>query len=104
LTDAAAALERAGAERWRSVATRELGGLGYCVHRTREGTDGRLTARERTIAELAASGRTNREIAEELVLSVKTVEAHLRNIFGKLGVRRRAELTRALGDEYGSLT
>jgi DNA-binding CsgD family transcriptional regulator len=104
LTDAATALERAGAERWRSVATRELGGLGHCVHRTREGTDGRLTARERTIAELAASGRTNREIAEELVLSVKTVEAHLRNIFGKLGVRRRAELTRALGDEYGSLT
>jgi len=38
------------------------------------------------------------------VLSVKTVEAHLRNIYGKLGVRRRVELTRALGDEYGSRT
>ena len=74
------------------------------MRRMRGSADGRLTARERTIAELAASGRTNREIAEELVLSVKTVEAHLRNIFGKLGVRRRAELTRALGDEYGSRT
>ena len=104
LTDAATALDRAGAERWRSVAARELRGLGHRVRRTRGSADGGLTARERTIAELAASGRTNREIAEELVLSVKTVEAHLRNIFGKLGVRRRVELTRALGDEYGSRT
>jgi DNA-binding NarL/FixJ family response regulator len=104
LTDAATALERAGAERWRSVAARELRGLGHRVRRTGGSADGRLTARERTIAELAASGHTNREIAEELVLSVKTVEAHLRNIFGKLGVRRRVELTRALSDEYGSHT
>jgi DNA-binding NarL/FixJ family response regulator len=104
LTDAATALERAGAERWRSVAVRELRGLGHRMRRARGSADGRLTARERTIAELAASGCTNREIAEELVLSVKTVEAHLRNIFGKLGVRRRVELTRALGDEYGSRT
>jgi ATP/maltotriose-dependent transcriptional regulator MalT len=96
LTDAAEALERAGAERWRSLAVRELRSLGHRVRRARAGAAGGLTARERTIAELAAAGRTNREIAEELVLSVKTVEAHLRNIFGKLGVRRRIELSRAL--------
>jgi ATP/maltotriose-dependent transcriptional regulator MalT len=96
LTDAAAALERAGAERWRRVAARELRALGRRAPRSPSQGDGGLTAREREIAELAAAGRTNREIAEELVLSVKTVEAHLRNIFGKLGVRRRIELARAL--------
>jgi len=96
LTDAAAALERAGAERWRRVAARELRALGRRAPRSPSQGDGGLTAREREIAELAAAGRTNREIAEELVLSVKTVEAHLRNIFGKLEVRRRIELARAL--------
>ena len=44
-----------------------------------------LTAREREIALLVAGGRTNREVAEQLVLSAKTIEAHLRNIYAKLG-------------------
>jgi DNA-binding CsgD family transcriptional regulator len=56
-----------------------------------------LTAREREIALLVAAGRTNREVAEQLVLSSRTVEAHLRNVYGKLGVRSRVELTRAVG-------
>jgi DNA-binding NarL/FixJ family response regulator len=102
LTDAAEAFEAMGAERWRGMAARELRRLGHRVHRRGAGDPGALTERERTIAELAAEGRTNREIAEELVLSVKTVEAHLRNIFGKLGVRRRIELTRALGIPFRS--
>jgi DNA-binding NarL/FixJ family response regulator len=102
LTDAAEAFEAMGAERWLGMAARELRRLGHRVHRRGAGDPGALTERERTIAELAAEGRTNREIAEELVLSVKTVEAHLRNIFGKLGVRRRIELTRALGIPFRS--
>jgi len=60
-----------------------------------------LTEREREIALLVAAGRTNREIAGQLVLSTRTIEAHLRNVFGKLGVRSRVELTRAIGDERG---
>ena len=56
-----------------------------------------LTAREREIALLVAAGRTNREVAEQLVLSARTIEAHLRNVYGKLGVRSRVELTRAVG-------
>jgi DNA-binding NarL/FixJ family response regulator len=60
----------------------------------REATAGPLTAREREIAGLIAAGRTNREVAEQLVLSVRTIDAHLRNIYGKLGVRSRVELTR----------
>ena len=55
---------------------------------------GPLTAREREIAELVAAGRTNREVAEQLVLSTRTIEAHLRNIYAKLGVRSRVELAR----------
>jgi len=55
-----------------------------------------LTAREDEIARLVAAGRTNREIAEQLVLSPRTVEAHLRSVYGKLGVRTRVELARDL--------
>ena len=55
-----------------------------------------LTAREREIAELVAAGRTNREVAAQLVLSERTIEAHLRNVYAKLGVRSRVELTRRL--------
>ena len=48
------------------------------------------------MAELAAAGRTNREIADELVVSVRTVESQLSAVYGKLGVRGRATLARAL--------
>jgi DNA-binding CsgD family transcriptional regulator len=55
-----------------------------------------LTAAERRAVTLAASGRTNRQIAEELFLSVRTVEIHLTNAYRKLGVARRSELAAAL--------
>jgi non-specific serine/threonine protein kinase len=51
-----------------------------------------LTRREREVAELIATGRSNREIAETLVVSVKTVETHVEHIFRKLGVQNRAEV------------
>jgi DNA-binding NarL/FixJ family response regulator len=51
-----------------------------------------LTSREREVANLAVQGLTNREIAERLVLSVRTVDNHLYNLYAKLGVRSRAEL------------
>ncbi|HWE08426.1 MAG TPA: AAA family ATPase [Solirubrobacteraceae bacterium] len=52
-----------------------------------------LTASERNVAELAASGRTTRQIAGELFLTPKTVESHLTRVFRKLGVTSRAQLT-----------
>jgi DNA-binding CsgD family transcriptional regulator len=55
------------------------------------GTAG-LTAREREVADLVAAGDTNREIADSLALSPKTVERHLTNILAKLGLRNRTEL------------
>lgn len=58
-----------------------------------------LTPRERDIAGLAAAGATNREIADGLELSVRTVENHLQRAYEKLGVTNRAELTKALADE-----
>jgi DNA-binding CsgD family transcriptional regulator len=51
-----------------------------------------LTTREREIAELAAAGRSNREIAAEFALSVRTVENHLQHAFEKLGTSSRDEL------------
>jgi DNA-binding NarL/FixJ family response regulator/tetratricopeptide (TPR) repeat protein len=100
LTAAEAALNGYGAVRWRDEAVRELRRLGHRVRRTQPtssagtGAEG-LTGREREIADLVAAGRTNREVAEQLVLSPKTIEAHLRNIYAKLGVRSRVELARA---------
>ena len=55
-----------------------------------------LTATETTVAELVVAGLSNREVAERLVTSVRTVEGHLGSIYRKLGVRSRTELVRRL--------
>jgi DNA-binding NarL/FixJ family response regulator len=52
----------------------------------------RLTEREHLVAELAAIGRTNREIAQALHLSVKTVEWNLTKVYRRLGLRSRTQL------------
>src|SRR6478672_11190 len=53
-----------------------------------------LTPREREIALLAAAGSSSREIADRLVVSVRTVDNHLHNAYRKLGVTRRQDLAR----------
>ena len=55
-----------------------------------------LTERELQLARLVVDRKTNPEIADELFLSQKTVETHLRNIFRKVGVSSRVELARAV--------
>jgi DNA-binding CsgD family transcriptional regulator len=57
------------------------------------GAEDALTRTESQISALVAGGRSNREIAAELFISVSTVEAHLTRIYRKLGLRRRTELT-----------
>jgi DNA-binding CsgD family transcriptional regulator len=56
-----------------------------------------LTAAERRVAELAAEGLANGEIARQLVLSVNTIESHLRRIYAKLSISSRRELMRLDG-------
>lgn len=56
-----------------------------------------LTAAERRVAELAASGLTNRDIAQTLFVTEKTVESHLGHVYDKLGVRSRRKLPAILG-------
>lgn len=51
-----------------------------------------LTATELVVADLAARGKRNHEIADELGVAPATVERHLAHVYGKLGVRSRAEL------------
>jgi DNA-binding CsgD family transcriptional regulator len=61
-----------------------------------EGRDA-LTASERRVADLAADGKTNKDIAQALFLSVKTVEVHLGRSYAKLNVTGRTQLRSALG-------
>ena len=61
------------------------------------GEESQLSAREREIARMAADGLSNRAIADQLVLSRRTVENHLQRAYTKLGVSSRAELGPALG-------
>lgn len=63
---------------------------------------GALTAREHQVARLAASGLTNREIAQQLSVTERTIESHLLAGFGKLGINRRSALTTQLLDPAGS--
>jgi DNA-binding NarL/FixJ family response regulator len=55
-----------------------------------------LTASERRVADLAAEGQTNRDIAQALYVTPKTVEVHLSNTYRKLGIGSRHELGRFL--------
>ena len=58
-----------------------------------EATEG-LTARELEVLALVAEGRTDAEVADTLVLSIRTVNAHLRSIYRKLDVHSRTAATR----------
>ncbi|MCY1139106.1 AAA family ATPase [Actinoplanes sp. Pm04-4] len=91
--------ERSGAPRRRAEAERLLRRLGHRqVHHRSAPRSGlaTLTERELQIARLITDRRTNAEIAEELYLSRKTVESHVRNLFHKLSVSSRVEIARAV--------
>ena len=58
-----------------------------------------LTASERRVARFAAEGLSNKDIAQALFVTTKTVEVHLGNVYRKLGIGSRTELPQALGEE-----
>jgi DNA-binding CsgD family transcriptional regulator len=94
LQAAGVTFERLGAPRWQQLATGELARVGTRPARATAGPG--LTAAEQQVAGLAAEGRTNAEIAAELFMGQRTVEAHLYRAYRKLGVRSRTELCRVL--------
>ena len=91
LREALAAFEELGTSLWAERARGELNRASGI--RTRA----ELTASERRVAELAATGITNREMAAALFISPKTVEANLARVYRKLNIRSRAELGRMMG-------
>ncbi len=91
LREALGLFTRTGAALWAEAARTELGRAG---ERTADPTE--LTGTERRIAELAASGLSNQEVAERAFLTVKGVEANLTRAYRKLGIRSRGGLAGAL--------
>jgi DNA-binding NarL/FixJ family response regulator len=77
-----------------TVATKVLQDYRRLLHRPSSNGDDLLTEREREILQLIAEGRTNREIAEMLTLSIKTVQAHRSNIMDKLDAHDRTDLVK----------
>ncbi|HXV56537.1 MAG TPA: helix-turn-helix transcriptional regulator, partial [Gaiellaceae bacterium] len=88
LEAAARAFEALGSPGWIDAARAELQRVGA----RKPAPPGELTPTERRVAELAAQGLANKEIATALVVTVSTVEFHLSNVYAKLGVRSRAAL------------
>jgi DNA-binding NarL/FixJ family response regulator len=92
LEEAASEFTRMGARLWAKRAGDELARLGGRQARKA----GALTPAETRVAELAAKGLSNKEIAQHLYLSVHTVELHLSHAYAKLGIRSRAALAGSL--------
>ncbi len=87
-----------GMEAFAERARRELQATGETVRKRTVETLDELTPQEVQVARLAAGGKTNPEIGAQLFLSPRTVEWHLRKVFGKLGISSRKELRSALSD------
>lgn len=94
---ALAAFERLGAPAWADRAAAELAATGPTRQHQETGAREPLTPQELQVAELAAAGLTNKEIAGRLYMSHRTVGAHLYRIFPKLDISSRAALRDALG-------
>jgi DNA-binding CsgD family transcriptional regulator len=91
-----------GAHPFLRASQAELAGIGLRPRSGGEGALTGLTSQELRVAQLVASGLSNREAAAQLYLSPKTVEYHLAHAFTKLGVRSRHQLTTRMRENLGS--
>jgi DNA-binding NarL/FixJ family response regulator len=96
LNEASAIFKQLGASLWLERANTELAR----VSGRRAGGDA-LTETEMRVAEMAAEGLSNKQIASELFMGVSTVEAHLSRVYRKLGIRSRAGLGTRLATAAG---
>jgi DNA-binding CsgD family transcriptional regulator len=94
LTEALSIFEQMGTPLWAEKARAELARIGG-----RAPASGALTPTEERVAALVAEGRSNKEVAAALFVSVKTVERNLSHVYEKLGLRSRAELARSYARE-----
>jgi DNA-binding CsgD family transcriptional regulator len=95
LERAVSAFDSIGSPGWATDARSELARVGA----RRPTSPGLLTATELRVAGLAVDGLSNKEIARNLVVTVNTIEFHLRNTYAKLGIRSRVQLAARLHEE-----
>jgi len=93
-----------GVQPWADKARAELRASGERIPEPARAPRQPLSPQELQIARMAASGLSNREIADRLFLSHRTVGAHLYRVFPKLGIVSRSELARALAPSEPALT
>jgi DNA-binding CsgD family transcriptional regulator len=84
--------EELGAAPWAERATQELRASGETARKREVSTATDLTAQERNVTALVRQGLSTKDVAAQLFVSPRTVDFHLRNVFGKLGVTSRGEL------------
>jgi DNA-binding CsgD family transcriptional regulator len=95
LRSAQQTFEALGTSPWAERARRELRASGETVRQAGDKTD-QLTAQELQVAQLAATGLSNKEIADQLYVSPRTVSTHLYRIYPKVGAGNRRDLARLL--------
>ncbi|MFI6823354.1 AAA family ATPase [Micromonospora sp. NPDC050187] len=96
LHDARETFTRLGVTAWAEQAAAELRAAGESVGGPDPAAARLLTGQQLRVAQLVAGGATNREVADLMFLSTRTVDHHLRNIFHRLGIRSRTQLARVL--------
>jgi DNA-binding CsgD family transcriptional regulator len=94
--------EQIGAQPWADRARAELRASGESARRREPSTLDQLTRQELQIARFVSEGLTNRQVAEQLFLSPRTIDFHLRNVFRKLELTSRNELARVIVGHNGS--
>jgi Response regulator containing a CheY-like receiver domain and an HTH DNA-binding domain len=102
LSTAGEQFARLGATTYVRRCERELAAGGVNVPRTTDAHSAVLTPQESAVAALVAQGRTNKDVAAELFLSVKTVQYHLTRVYAKLGIRSRSQLAAGWAADPGA--